>query len=133
MRAFCKLIFTGEEVSQIDCGIIFVDNSYITDLNMRFFGKKKPTDVISFSFQDSLNIDIEGEIYISLEMAECQAHENDVSINNELMRLVIHGILHLIGYDDKTEYQKKIMTEREDYYLNKFYSKMVIKYGSPLI
>ena len=60
-------------------------------------------------------------------MAECQAHENDVSIKYELMRLIVHGILHLLGYDDKTKYQKKIMTKREDYYLNNFCLKMIIK------
>ncbi len=92
--------------------IIFVDNDYIIDLNKRYFSRNTPTDVISFIIEDEK--ECEGEIYISVEQAKLQARDYDVAVGNELLRLVAHGVYHLLGYEDATPEQKATMTSLED-------------------
>ena len=67
------------------------------------------------------NEDLEGEIYISFDAIKINSNLYKSSINNELQRIVIHGILHLIGYDDNTKEKKNEMTEMEDFFINRFH------------
>ena len=96
--------------------IIIVDNENIRDLNSRFLKRDEPTDVIAFPLGDAEN-DVWGEVYISEDQAAMQASLYGICFEEELARLVIHGILHLLDYDDKEECQRKRMKAREDYYL----------------
>ena len=73
-----------------------------------------PTDIITFPLEDEV---LDGELYISLDTAARQAKEYGVSLTNELMRLVAHGTLHLVGYDDATDQQRKEMSRLEDNYI----------------
>ena len=98
-------IFGIIDIDNISVNIILTDNKFIQSINKDYRKKNRPTDVISFAYRDdlfpSLNGKIEelGDIYISLEKASEQASDYGVSLKDELKRLLIHGILHLIGYD----------------------------------
>jgi rRNA maturation RNase YbeY len=93
-----------------------VNNKYIVNLNKRFFNKDNTTDVISFNLSEK-GIEIEGEVYINIDIINSQAEYYSVSFEEEMKRLVIHGLLHLVGYKDDRKNQKKEIREKEDYYL----------------
>jgi rRNA maturation RNase YbeY len=95
--------------------VILVDDSKIQDLNQRYLNKNRPTDVMAFHLGESGGL--KGEVYISVEKAKEQADRYNVSWEEELSRLVIHGILHLLGYDDRSTTQRKVMKAREEQYL----------------
>jgi len=85
-------------------------------MNSRFFRKNVPTDVIAFQLDDSEDV-LEGEVYISLDRALTQAREYNQSLQDEIERLAIHGLLHLGGMNDAMPRQKKALTKKEDFYL----------------
>lgn len=111
-----------------DCSIIITNNSFIRSINSQYRNKDAPTDVISFPADtDMLPEGIEGqisaEIYISIEKAEEQAVEAEVSLKNELNRLLVHGLLHVAGYDHElSDEEEKLMFETEDLILKKIES-----------
>jgi len=83
-------------------------------LNRQFRKKDYPSDVLSFNYNDP---EMPDEIYISAEKAESQAPEWDNTFPEEMMRLAVHGLLHLLGFDHQNEVERQIMREKEDYYL----------------
>ena len=109
-------LYHDEKIENAGISIIFVSDTYITGLNKQFFNKNRPTDVIAFTMNEE-GEKLEGEVYISVDTAEKQAKEYNVELAEELMRLVVHGLLHLTGYDDNKENEQKVMKEREDYYI----------------
>lgn len=103
------------------CGkvnVITTGDEEIRKINREFLGRSYSTDVISFPMNSGKEID--GEIYISLDTVEENAIQWGVTTREEWRRVVIHGVLHLIGYLDKTREEKRIMREKEDYYLERF-------------
>lgn len=106
------------ETEKLICGsisIVLTDNEFIKEINQKFLNHNYETDVISFRLNEGNLVD--GELYISLDMAENQSKDYKVSFENELARLVAHGSLHLCGYDDQTDIEKKKMTSKENFYL----------------
>ena len=97
--------------------VIFCDNEKIIELNKQFFNKERPTDVIAFSYDEDEPDEATGEIYISADQALLQFSDFNSTLPDELMRLVIHGALHLCGYEDSDKELKKVMTKKENYYL----------------
>ena len=97
--------------------IIVVDNNRICELNKQFLRRDGTTDVIAFPFNEDTD-EVWGEIYVCDDQARIQAETYGVSYREELARLVIHGILHLLGYDDTHEQGKNKMTVRENHYLS---------------
>ncbi len=79
-----------------------------------FRGKNHPTDVLSFNYNDK---DLLGEIYISYERARVQARRYSVSYDNEILRLFVHGMLHLIGFDHEKPGEKKKMEAKAAQYI----------------
>ncbi len=124
LKKIIKLILLDHDVKNTDINIIFVDENFIIDLNQRFFYKDNATDVISFPLNDPEEPCLEGEVYVCVDVAKNQAGDYQVSLQNELLRLTIHGILHLLEYDDLTEEAKAVMSEKEDYYLAIFFEKI---------
>lgn len=110
------LTLKNTEVKKANINIILTDYISVKELNKRFLKHNYETDVLAFRLDDE---ELEGEIYISIETAEKQAEEYKVSLTNELSRLAIHGTLHLIGYKDKSEEEKKEMHKIEDEILYK--------------
>lgn len=96
--------------------IIFCSDEYLYKLNIEYLQHDTYTDIISFNLSDDNEI-ISGDIYISLDRAKDNAKKFKQLLITELKRLIIHGVLHLCGYKDKTQKDKKLMTEKENYYL----------------
>lgn len=99
----------------IDISIILVDEQTILELNKNFLKHNFVTDVISFDLSDD-NTNM-GEIYICISQAERQAKEFKVSLQNEILRLAIHGVLHILGFEDETPQKKKEMHKLENLFL----------------
>src|SRR5262245_57270266 len=83
--------------------IAFVSDARIRELNRKFRGLDKATDVLSFPSAESLATDYLGDIAISLARAEVQARENELKFDQEIAQLILHGLLHLCGYDHETD------------------------------
>lgn len=119
LKQAAELVLSAEQVAGAEITIILVDDEYIKKLNKDFLNQNDTTDVISFHLDDIQTKDfLEGEVYANLDQIERQALDYSVSFSNELVRIVIHGILHLVGYDDQTRSNKETMTMKEDYYLS---------------
>ena len=105
---------------ECELSLLITSDSEIQKLNKEYRDKDKATDVLSFSMIEGLESPIPqpvlGDIVISLETAERQAQEHDVNLYQELLRLLIHGLLHLCGYDheDVSEEEAKRMRDKED-------------------
>ncbi len=93
--------------------IIFTNDAYLKQLHQSFFDLDTKTDVITFNLDENPDV-IDGEIYISIDRALDQSKEYSVSPETELCRLLIHGCLHLAGYDDKDEVNLVKMKEKEN-------------------
>jgi probable rRNA maturation factor len=94
-----------------ELSITFVNDKKMKEMNKKYTNRDNTTDVLSFHFDIS---EIIGDIYISLQQAERQKKGDLLS---ELKLLTVHGILHLAGYDDKNASERRIMREKEKYYL----------------
>jgi len=105
--------------------INFVKEESIIKLNKDHLNHDYSTDIITLDFSGDFN-SIDGEIFISLEDAAFNAKKFKVSLKDELFRLIIHGILHLTGYDDIDLKQKKVMKKQEDYLLRRIKKVSVI-------
>lgn len=80
--------------------IAFVSDKRIQELNRQFRGIDKATDVLSFPAQEELNL---GDVAVSVETAATQARENGLTLDHEIAQLILHGLLHLCGYDHETD------------------------------
>lgn len=98
-----------------DLNFILTDDKVILKINREFMKRDNFTDVIAFDYNKG-NI-INGEIYISVDTVRLNANNYKVSLLNEIYRVMIHGTLHLCGYNDKTKREKQIMREMEDHWL----------------
>lgn len=98
------------EVGEIN--YIFCDDTYLHKINVEFLQHDTLTDIISFDY--SLAKEISGDIFISIERVKENAKEFNVSFENELHRVIIHGVLHYLGFKDKTEEQEKEMRAKEN-------------------
>lgn len=97
---------------------IFCSDNYLLNINRQYLDHDTYTDIITFDNSEGNNI-VTSDIFISIE----RIRENAVNFNvpeiTELHRVIIHGVLHLLGYKDKTPADKQKMTEKEDYYLSR--------------
>lgn len=116
--ARCILKDEGIIPATNEISIIFVDDEFLRKLHKDYLNDDSYTDVMSFNLSEDEQID--GEIYISLDRAQHYATKFGVTFGSEVTRLIIHGILHLKGYDDATEDQKKEMHDLENAYLEKY-------------
>jgi rRNA maturation RNase YbeY len=109
-------VLESEGITDGNVNIILTNDERVRQLKKQFFDIDVFTDVISFNLEDE-GEHLEGEIYISWDRVIENASTFKVSNNNELKRIIIHGILHLCGYDDQTPNDKKKMQELENKYL----------------
>ncbi len=98
--------------------VIFCDDQYLLEINKKYLNHDYYTDVITFDYSEG-NL-ISGDIFISKDRVKENASFYNVSFENELKRVIIHGVLHLLGYKDKEESQQKIMRQKENEYLEKY-------------
>ena len=107
----------GSEIRKIgDINIIFCSDNYILDVNMRYLQHDYFTDIITFDYCEGKTLS--GDLFISIDSVRENSHEYGAEFDDELHRVMVHGLLHLIGYDDHTPEEEKIIHEKEDYYLN---------------
>ncbi len=95
---------------------IFCSDEYLYQINLEHLKHKTYTDIITFNYCEN-NI-ISGDIFISIDRVKENATAYNVTFQNELHRVIIHGILHLIGFNDKTIEDKALMRSKEDFYLS---------------
>jgi probable rRNA maturation factor len=106
-------ICANENCSLVNLCIILCDDDYLLQMNKAHLDHDYYTDIITFDLSDEA-LSIEGELYISLDRVKDNANSLSISWQKELHRVIAHGVLHLLGYDDKTEEQKKIIRSKED-------------------
>ncbi|MCK4591785.1 MAG: rRNA maturation RNase YbeY [Candidatus Latescibacteria bacterium] len=111
--------YLGYEKEEVN--IVFANDKFIRELNRRYRQVDLPTDVLCFDLSEHLSEEKTGEIYISLERAAKQAQQYEVSLENEVARLVVHGLLHLVGYDDQSDTDREVMDQKTEGYLSQFY------------
>jgi rRNA maturation RNase YbeY len=100
-----------------DLNFILTTDNKLLKINKEFLKHNYFTDVIAFNYDSGKRF--KGEVYISIETVHRNAHNYKVSLRNELMRVMIHGTLHICGYEDNSENEKLLMKEREDYWIEK--------------
>ena len=117
LNSICKNILNDKNQDTANISIIISNDEKLLQLKKQYFNQNVLTDVITFNLEESGD-PIEGEIYISLNRVAENARKFQQEIGRELKRVIIHGFLHLLGYDDKTLEEKKVMTHMEDHYLS---------------
>ena len=118
MREIARAVLEGEGKPDADISLAFVDNATIHLLNKRYLDHDEPTDVLSFPMSDPGAKRLTGELVIGAEVAKTQADSRGHPVEVELALYVIHGLLHLCGYDDKTPERSLAMRGRERHYLH---------------
>jgi probable rRNA maturation factor len=96
---------------------VFCDDEYLLELNKTYLNHFTLTDIITFDYAEEME-GISGDIFISVPRVEENALKHEVAFHEELCRVMIHGVLHLLGYKDKTATQKSKMRDKENYYLS---------------
>jgi len=121
-----EVLYKGLDIMKVEnayMSVVIVDNKKIHEINKTYRNVDRPTDVISFAFEDNEgitpnNMRILGEIYLSVEKAKEQAKEFGHSEKREICYLSIHGLLHLLGYNHEEDEEKKVMRSLEEKILN---------------
>ncbi|TXE08439.1 rRNA maturation RNase YbeY [Gelidibacter salicanalis] len=107
---------TNEGFTKGEINYIFCDDAYLLELNIQFLEHDTLTDIISFDY--TMGKQINGDVYISIERVKENAEEFQVSFDDELHRVMIHGVLHYCGYKDKTEEEEAQMRSKENFYMS---------------
>jgi probable rRNA maturation factor len=114
-NGWIKKVIECEGMKSGDISFIFCSDEYLLEMNKKYLKHFYYTDVITFDYVEE-NL-VSGDIFISLDRIRENSMEYGVSFDNELNRVLIHGVLHLLGYEDKDTKSKEMMTFKEDYYL----------------
>ena len=115
-KAWLKKVISNEEKSLGEIVYIFCQDEYLLQKNITFLNHNTLTDVISFDYSNG-NI-ISGDIFISIERVSENAKKFKTEFLTELDRVMVHGLLHLLGYKDKQNTDSELMKKKEDYYLS---------------
>lgn len=112
-----KQLINEEKKETGDISVIFCSDEYLLEMNKTHLNHDYFTDIITFNYVE--NDLISGDLFISADRIKENAGKFGVTFQEELYRVILHGILHLVGYNDKTDAEKKVMKEKENYYLAK--------------
>ncbi|MDR0415518.1 MAG: rRNA maturation RNase YbeY [Prevotellaceae bacterium] len=115
LKAWVRQVAEAEGKTIGDIACIFCSDSYLLSLNKSYLNHDYYTDVITFDYSNGNTI--AGDIFVSVDRVRDNAVDYEVSFRSELCRVVIHGVLHLCGYHDSVEAERKIMRAKEDFYL----------------
>ena len=96
-----------------DLNFIFCSDEHLHQINLQYLNHDTFTDIITFDNSEKVE-EVSGDIFISIDRVKANAEELGLPFNQELHRVIIHGVLHLIGYNDKTEQEQQQMREKED-------------------
>jgi probable rRNA maturation factor len=116
IRVWLNDTITSEGLIPGEINFIYSDDTYLHEMNLKYLAHDTLTDVITFDYREE-NI-ISGDIFISVEQVKENAQIFLKSFNDELHRVMVHGVLHLCGYKDKTAKDSAIMRQKEEHYLS---------------
>lgn len=112
LSAWIEKLVAQESYNLRQITFVFCSDAYLLDLNQQYLDHDTYTDIITFQYANKP--DVEGDIFISLDRIRENAAQYNVSLEDELHRVMSHGVLHLCGYGDKSLEEKKRMTEKEN-------------------
>jgi rRNA maturation RNase YbeY len=118
LKEICKK--ENKKISFINC--VFCSDNRLLEINKKYLNNTSLTDVVTFDFTTNKKT-IEGDVYISIDRVKENAKKYKQLFKTELLRIIIHGLLHLIGFSDKTKEEKNTMTLKENEYLS-LYNKL---------
>ena len=113
LKIYCKDVLNYNGYNSYSISLIFVGQDELKEMKNKYFKKNVYTDIIAFNLNED-NEELDGELYLSLKTIENNATLYNDSLENEIKRVVAHGLLHLIGYEDDNSARKKEMTKIED-------------------
>jgi len=120
LKSFFGSIFDTEGLRYDVISIVFCSDPFLLEMNRKFLKHNYLTDIITFDYSEKGIVS--GEMFISIERVRDNAVKYKVDFSVELLRVMIHGCLHLLGYKDNKAGEKVLMREKEDFYLKKFLS-----------
>lgn len=120
VRGYVRKVARSAGIKHAAISVVFVGSKYSRRMNRLYLNHDFVTDVISFPLERCRVL--EGEVYVNLDRARSQARQYKVSFANEVARLVIHGALHLVGYDDKSTRKAGLMKLEEDRQLRSWFN-----------
>ena len=105
-------VIISENKFEGEINYIFCDDDYLLEINQQYLDHDTLTDIISFDY--SIGNDLHGDIFISVDRVRENAQDFDVSFQDELKRVMVHGVLHYCGYKDKSDDDEKLMRQKEE-------------------
>lgn len=114
-------VISSEMKSEGEINYIFCDDDYLLEINQQYLDHDTLTDIISFDY--SVGNELHGDVFISIERVRDNAADFNVSFEDELKRVMVHGILHYCGYKDKSEKDEQLMREKEEEKMKMFHVK----------
>jgi rRNA maturation RNase YbeY len=114
IEEWLKSVIKAEGSTLGELNYIFCSDEYLYKMNVEYLQHDTYTDVITFQYAEEV---VHGDVFISIDRIHDNAAHFDVTIEEELSRVLVHGLLHLLGYKDKTEIEQTEMTSKENYYL----------------
>ena len=112
-------VIASEKKREGDINYIFCDDSYLVEINQQYLNHDTLTDIISFDY--SVGNELHGDIFISIERVKENAVDFNVSFEEELKRVMVHGVLHYCGYKDKSQQDELLMRSKEDEKIKMFH------------
>ncbi|MCB0661803.1 MAG: rRNA maturation RNase YbeY [Saprospiraceae bacterium] len=118
VREWIMKIINEEGQHLVALTFVFCSDAYLHNINIEYLDHDTLTDIITFPYQEPPNI--EGDIFISIDRIKDNANSFETTFENELRRVIIHGVYHLSGYGDKSEEEAKIMRQKENHALEQW-------------
>ena len=110
IETWLKTVCASEDKSLGDLGVVFCSDNYLLELNIKHLEHDYYTDIITFDYSDEM---ISGDLFISVDRVRENAKLYNVSFQEELHRVIVHGVLHLVGYSDKSDEESTTMRSKE--------------------
>jgi rRNA maturation RNase YbeY len=121
LKTFINFLMNEEGYQGKSISIIFCTDDFLLDLNNQHLKHNYYTDIITFDLTTKYEEEVSGELYISTDRVKFNAKDYNTTVENELHRVIFHGILHLCGYKDKTKKDISLMRAKELQYLNLYF------------
>jgi len=122
LKCFINSLIAKEKKNLNNLNYIFCNDNALLEINRKYLNHNFYTDVISFDLSSSRK-EILADIYISVDRIRENAKSFKITMEEELHRVMLHGLLHLCGYNDKTEVQRQLIRKKEDFYLNLYFAR----------
>jgi rRNA maturation RNase YbeY len=116
LHKYVKILINRELKKLGEISVILCSDKYLLEINIEYLKHNYYTDIITFNYVEGKVIS--GDLFISVDRVKENSTEFNTGFIKELYRVIFHGILHLIGYNDKTEEEQKVMRRKEDLYLS---------------